>query len=148
MNNDHFKASRISVLALATLLFTSAPVQAEPRGPSAIVQGSLGAAAGSVVIVAGSPALLVGVPDFTIMGVERLAQGLKLTLKGSGQTAALVLMVPLAAAASTAVVVGGVVTVVAVGSGWVLSCAGQTLGYVADGSGSLLFSEPCCPRCC
>lgn len=164
MNNDHLKSVAVqepaprwrfvlgaSLLAGAALL-SATSAKAEAFGPSALSEGSLNMAGGSIAVVAGSPLLLVGVPDFSIIGVEHVAKGVRLTLRGTAESAALVLMVPVAAAAGAALVVGGTVAVVAVAGGWVLSCGGVALGHVArEASDALLFSEPasrCCPGCC
>jgi len=163
MNNDHLDkpglaASRASVirsgvagLLCLTTLAAALPVRAAD-GPSAVSEGSLSLAGGSLLVVVGSPLLLVGVPDWTIIGMETVADGMRLTLRGAAETALLVVMVPLAVAAAGSVVVGGTVVAVAVAGGWLLTCGGRTLGFVAsEPSRSLLFSEPvggCCPRCC
>lgn len=167
MNIDHLEhlpLSRPSSLKLsaslrqtcAALLCLTTAVTAPPvaaaSGPSAVSEGSLSLAGGSLLVVAGSPLLLVGVPDWTIMGVELVADGAKLTLRGASETAVLVVLIPVAAVAAGALVVGGTVMAVAVAGGWMLSCAGEVIGFVArDNSPALLFSEPvgnCCPRCC
>lgn len=163
MNNDHLEKpqhlrvrattmrSGIAALLCLTTLGAALPARATD-GPSAVSEGSLSLAGGSLLVVAGSPLLLVGVPDWTIIGVETVAKGMRLTLRGAAETAVLVVMVPVAVAAAGSVVVGGAVVAVAVAGGWLLTCGGKTLGFVArESSQSLLFSEPvggCCPRCC
>lgn len=145
-----FNSGLAALLCLAALTH-SLPARAA-SGPSAVSEGSLSLAGGSLLVVAGSPLLLLGVPDWTIIGVETVAEGVRLTLRGTAETALLVVMVPVAVAAAGSVVVGGTVVAVAVAGGWLLTCAGKTLGFVAsEPSQSLLFSEPvggCCPRCC
>lgn len=160
MNNDHLSSNpcpRWKVVVAASLLsgsflLAATSARADGFGPSTMSAGSANLAGGSLAIVAGSPLLLVGVPDFSIVGVEHLAKGVKLSLKGTAESAALVLMVPVAVAAGSALVVGGTVTAVAVAGGWVLSCAGQTIGFVArEASASLLHHQrvdSCCPSCC
>jgi len=149
-NVDLARCGLAAFLCLTTLA-AALPAQAA-SGPSAVSEGSLSLAGGSLLVVAGSPLLLVGVPDWTIIGVEKVAKGVKLTLRGTAETALLVVMVPVAAAAGASVVVGGAVVAVAVAGGWLLTCGGAVLGFVArEPSQSLLFSEPvgaCCPRCC
>ena len=163
MNNDHLEkacvaysrlnVARSSIAALLCLTTLAATLPARAAsGPSAVSEGSLSLAGGSLLVVAGSPLLLVGVPDWTIIGVETVAKGMRLTLRGAAETAVLVVMVPVAVAAAGSVVVGGAVVAVAVAGGWLLTCGGKTLGFIArEPSQSLLFSEPvggCCPRCC
>ena len=129
MNNDHLPYNRrprwklvlAASLLAGSFLVAATSARADAFGPSTMSAGSLHLAGGSLAIVAGSPLLLVGVPDFSIVGVEHVAKGVKLSLKGSAETAVLVVMVPLAVAAGAALVVGGTVTAVAVAGGWVLS---------------------------
>ena len=150
MNIDHLKRP-VAALLCTSLLLGAMPARAAD-GPSAVSQGSLSMAGGSLLVVAGSPLLLVGVPDWTIIGSETVANGVRLTLRGTAETALLVLMVPVAVAAAGSLAVGGAVTAVALAGGWMLSCGGKVIGFVAEApSRSLLFSEPvggCCPRCC
>ena len=109
-------------------------------------------AGGSLLIVAGSPLLLVGVPDWTVMGSELVGEGIRLTLRGTAETAVLVLLIPAAVVVGGSIAVGSAVTAVAVAGGWMLSCGGRVLSFVPDRpQRSLMFSEPvgaCCPTCC
>ena len=87
--------------------------------------------------------MLVGEQSWTILGVETVAEGMRLTLRGTAQTASVIIIVPVATAAAASVVVGKTLEVVGKAGSQILTCGGNVMGVVAQDG--LLFSErDCC----
>ncbi|MGZ5035796.1 MAG: hypothetical protein ACXWGT_03205 [Usitatibacter sp.] len=132
---------RSSLCALATASLCLAPL-AEAKAQSDLSRASelsllpvaMSVAAPVALVVAGATLTVVGVEasaSGTVWIVERASDGARQALRFSGQVAG---------AASQAV--GSAITVMAVGTGLVLSCAGKAIAFIPNEIGAaLLYNE-------
>lgn len=136
------------VSLLAACIVFSAQAQSEASAalsllPVASVVGTAsvaGAAASAVVAV--PVALSVGGAALTVVAVEASAEGTVYLLAGASDGARASVRLAGAAAQGSALAVGNVVTVGVIGSGVVLSAAGEMIAFIPNAVGrALLHNE-------
>lgn len=116
-----------TTLLLAALLIP--PAQAQSQAASRQSQASLAASVEVPVAVIG--ALAEG-GKFVISGLQLSGGAVAVTVSAVGVGASFVVYLAAEAVAGLALAAGMTVEVVAVGAGWLLSAAGQTLCFVAN----------------
>jgi hypothetical protein len=133
---------RRSVLAALIGLVLVGKVQAHGDSSAASAASALSAlpiglsvAAPDVVLASGGVALAVvaieASADATVVIVERVSDGARASVKLSAQ-----------AAGALSIAAGTIITVTAIGTGWVLSAAGQAIAFIPNQLGSaLLYNE-------
>jgi hypothetical protein len=136
MHMNSHSIRRIAAAALLALNLATAQAQSEASAVSALsaLPIAISLAAPALVLSAGVSLTVVAVQASalgTVWILERASDGARITLRLSAQAAA-----GLSAAAGT------VVTVSVIGTGWVLSVAGEALAMIPNEIGAaLLYNE-------
>lgn len=116
---------------------------AQAGDPSRLSAASQLSGAGAARIVEGSLVGVAGSAQFTVTAAEAVGEGMRVALEGSARAGKLVLTLPIAVAGGASVAVGETVTLVATGAGWLLTRAGEMIGFIPNEAGkALLHSEP------
>jgi hypothetical protein len=129
------RMTTLGSLALATALSTSAAA----ADPSRLSEASELSAVGAVSIAEGSLIGIRGSAEFVVDSLESAGRGLKVALKGSAKVGRVVLMVPLTMAGGLSLAVGEMVTLVATGAGWLITRAGEVIGFIPNEAGRALL---------
>jgi hypothetical protein len=136
-----FRKKIATALAGALLLVGSA--HAHPPSPSDASEASaLSVAVPVAVSVAGPVMLLSGAAALTVVSVEASAEGTVWVLERASDGARIVLRFAGAAAGGVSVAAGTVVTCAVLGTGWLLSAAGEVIAFIPNEIGaSLVYNE-------
>lgn len=129
-----------SALLTAAIVGTSTSCLAH-NGPAAS-QASALSALPIAVSVAAPVVLLSGGVMLTAVAIQGSAQGAVWILESASDGARMSVTVASEIAAAASLAVGTVVTVSVIGSGWVLSAAGQAIAFIPNEIGkALLYNE-------
>jgi hypothetical protein len=125
------------------LIFAASTGSAVAGDPSRVSEASELSAAGAMSIAEGSIVAVKGSAEFFVESVAIAGQGAKIALKGSANVGRVVLQVPLTMAGGVSLAVGETVTVVATAAGWLITRAGQVVGFIPNEAGkALLHTNP------
>ena len=112
---------------------------AQAGDPSRLSEASELSAVGAISIAQGSVTAVTGSAEFVVDTLEHVGHGLKVALKGSAKVGRVVLLVPLTMAGGMSLVAGETVTLVATGAGWLITRAGEVIGFIPGESGKALL---------
>lgn len=117
-------------LSITLALALAAPVHAQPQStsPSQASAASLEASVEMPVAIVG--ALSAGA-EFVVAGVQASGETVAITLSAVGTGASMVVHLSAEAARRLGIVAGTAISVAAVGTGWILSAAGEALCFIA-----------------
>ena len=139
----HFPARRFTALGVAlaisaTLVTLSGPARAQ----STVSDASLLSTLPIAVSVAAPAVLLSGGVAVTVVAVEASAEGTVWILERASDGARMSVRLGAQAAGGLSLAAGTLVTVSAIGTGWVLSAAGQAIAFIPNQVGAaLLYNE-------